>query len=71
MCEVCRMIPCHSSCPNATELVPIYRCMECGSGIFEGDKYLDGPKGYVCEECLEDMATEEILEMLGESLATA
>ena len=46
-------------------------CSKCGEGIFEGDKYFDGLKGYICEECLEDMTPREVLEMLGESLATA
>lgn len=71
MCEVCRMIPCHPSCPNAPEQKLIYSCSKCGYGIFKGDKYLDGPEGYICERCLDDMSSKEILDMLDKSLKTA
>lgn len=71
MCSMCMMTPCHPRCPNAPEPEPVHTCRRCGYGIFEGDKFFDGPDGYVCEECLEDMAVEQILEMLGESLRTA
>ncbi len=71
MCKVCRMIPCNPRCPNAPEPKPKYECSKCGYGIYAGDKYLDGPEGYVCKECLDDMTSGELLEMLGESLATA
>lgn len=71
MCDMCRMIPCHPRCPNASEPVPVHRCDKCGEGIFEGDKYFDSQEGYVCKECLNDMSSDEVLELLGESLATA
>lgn len=28
-------------------------------------------KGYICEKCLDDMSSSELLELVGESLATA
>lgn len=71
MCSVCMRVPCHPRCPNAPEPVPIYRCGKCGEGIFEGDKYYDSQKGYICEECLDDMSSGELLELVGESLASA
>lgn len=71
MCSVCMSVPCHLRCPNAPEPVPVHRCEKCGEGIFEGDKYFNGQEGYICEECLDDMTSGELLEMLGESLATA
>lgn len=37
MCSVCGMNPCHPSCPNAPEPVPVYECCRCGYGILEGD----------------------------------
>lgn len=49
MCSVCRMNPCHPSCPNAPEPVPVYECCRCGYGILEGDKFWDSPEGYMCE----------------------
>ena len=71
MCCVCMSNPCHPRCPNAPEPKLVYICGRCGYGIFEGDKFFEGPDGYVCEECLEDMTVEQILEMLGENLRTA
>nr|UWH97465.1 MAG: hypothetical protein [Bacteriophage sp.] len=43
----------------------------CGYGIFAGDKYFDGPEGYVCETCIDDMSSKEFMEMIGEQLKTA
>lgn len=71
MCSVCMSIPCHPRCPNAPEPVPVHKCEKCGEGIFEGDKYFNGQEGYICEECLDDMSSSELLELVGESLATA
>lgn len=71
MCSVCMSNPCHPRCPNAPEPEPVYTCDKCGYGIFAGDKFFDGPEGYICEECLDDMTTDEILEMFGEKLQTA
>jgi len=71
MCSVCRMTPCRSGCPNAPEPKPVHRCDKCGFGIYEGDLYLDSPKGYVCEICIKDMSSMEMIELLGENLKTA
>ncbi|PWM78363.1 MAG: hypothetical protein DBY41_08860 [Clostridium sp.] len=71
MCSVCMSNPCHPRCPNAPEPEPVYTCNKCGYGIFDGDKFFDGPEGYICEECLDDMTSDEILEMFGEKLQTA
>lgn len=71
MCSVCMSRPCHPRCPNAPEPKPVHTCDKCGYGIFEGDKFLDGPEGYICKECIDDMTADEILEMLGENLRTA
>lgn len=71
MCGMCLRSPCDTRCPNAPEAKIIYTCSKCGYGIFEGEKFLDGPEGYICEECLADMTVKEILEMCGENLRTA
>lgn len=71
VCSICLSNPCNPRCPNAPEPEPIYTCSRCGYGIFDGDKYLDGPDGKICEECLEDMAVSELLGILGEELLTA
>jgi hypothetical protein len=46
-------------------------CSECGTGIFEGEKFYDGYNGPVCMDCLEDMTVSEMVELLGEKLTTA
>lgn len=71
MCSVYGMNPCHPSCPNAPEPVPVYECCRCGYGILEGDKFWDSPAGYMCEDCVDEMDAKEILEMCGESLTEA
>ena len=71
MCSMCLSSPCRQGCPNASEPIPVHTCRKCGSGIYEGEKYFDALEGAVCEECLSDMAMEEILKMCGEELQTA
>lgn len=71
MCSVCLKTPCDSRCPNAPEPKPIYVCEKCGCGIFPGEKFFDGPEGYICEDCIDDMTSKEILEMLGENFRIA
>ena len=60
MCSVCGMNPCHPSCPNAPEPVPVYECCRCGYGILEGDKFWDSPAGYMCEDCVDEMDERDI-----------
>lgn len=55
MCADCMMSVCSSRCPNAPEPKAVSTCCMCGYGIFAGDKYFDGPEGYVCETCIDDM----------------
>lgn len=71
MCSVCLQNPCDSRCPNAPEPDPIYECDKCGCGIFQGEKFFDGPDGYICKKCIDEMTAEEILEMIGENFRTA
>lgn len=59
ICEICRMIPCDSRCPNAPEPPVIYECTTCGAEIRVGERVykLDGYP--YCEECVEN-AREEV-----------
>lgn len=71
MCSVCLSTPCLSRCPSAPDPIPVYKCSECGEGIFEEEKYFDGIDKKVCYECLSGMMVNEILELVGESLSIA
>ena len=71
MCDECHMTPCHPRCPNAPEIKPVYVCEICGYGIYEGEKFFDGPKGYICEECMEEMSAGEFLEMFDKHMKIA
>lgn len=71
MCSVCLKIPCNARCPNAPEPKAVYRCSVCNEGIFRMQKYFETAKGYICNECIEDMSGAELLEMMGERMAVA
>ena len=71
MCEICRQWPCDYRCPNGPEPVPVYKCDECGEGIFEGDEFYDGPDGRVCKDCLDNMSVMEFMKLIGEELRKA
>lgn len=71
MCALCRKEPCDCRCPNAPEPEPVKICARCEEGIFAGEKYFDSPDGPICEECMDGMKANEILEILGEKLDTA
>ena len=47
-------------------------CDQCGEDILEGDKFINFDNNIgVCEFCIEDMTTIEILELLGYQLEEA
>ena len=71
MCSICHSFPHLPGCPEAPEPIPIMRCRKCGEGIFASDKFLDTFSGPICDECLEEMTVEELLEELGERLSVA
>lgn len=71
MCEMCLQTPCDPRCPNAPELKEVHICVKCFEGIYSGEKCFNGPDGYICERCIDDMTSKELLEMLGESLEEA
>lgn len=65
MCSLCLHIPCLKGCPNAPEDMSKYTCCICGNGIYEGDRYVDGPDGEICESCIDDMTSTELLNVFG------
>lgn len=71
MCGVCMKNPCDYRCPNAPEQKEIYICSECFRGIYTGDQFWESSDGCVCEDCLDNKNTEEIMELMGESLRKA
>lgn len=71
MCAVCMQTPCHPRCPNSPEPKPMYWCSICGEGIFEGDKFFQFGNTEICEECMDEMSAEKILDLFGERLITA
>lgn len=71
MCSICHQHLCDTRCPNAPESVPVEICNDCGCEIYEGDKFYNGNDSTICKDCMEDMTVEEILQLLGESLAVA
>lgn len=71
MCALCRKEPCDSGCPNAPDPEPVHKCVMCGFGIFEGDRYWNSPEGPICECCVDDMSGKEILEKMDEELKEA
>jgi len=70
MCFICRMIPCHPRCPNATD-EGVYKCEWCGNPICDGDQYLETVKGKICSWCIEDMTSRELMEVMDLSYETA
>lgn len=71
MCAICNSFPCNSRCPNAEEPRTVHTCEKCGSSIFAGEKYYDSPEGPICKDCMDEMTTDEVLEMLDESYSIA
>ena len=52
ICEICRMSPCDSRCPNAPEPPEVGECDNCGEEIREGEYiYRLGDYKY-CERCV-------------------
>lgn len=72
MCEICGGTFEHfPGCPYEPEPKEIYECCVCGEPICDGDKYIDGIKGCVCEECVQDLSIDEFMEITGEEFEVA
>lgn len=70
MCKECGHYKCTGGCPNYEPKVFDY-CEKCGEAIHAGDNYLNGLDGFYCEECIEDMTKEELIELLGFEMKAA
>ncbi len=71
MCAECLSSPCRTGCPNESERKIISSCGRCSDAIFAGDEYWSNPDGEpLCESCVDDMTTKELLEYLGYELRT-
>lgn len=72
MCEICGGVFEHfPGCPYEPEPKGIYKCCICGAPICDGDKYINGIKGCVCEDCVQDLSIDEFIEITGEEFEVA
>lgn len=63
MCWICKRTPCQVSCPH--ENTSSYeKCAECGGAIYEGQDYYKLTDYYFHEECIGNIDTRDILDML-------
>lgn len=70
VCEICLRSPCLTGCPNEVIQIIGY-CKKCRCDIEIGMKYLDHDSGYICEDCLDEMTTTQLLDLFGEELQVA
>lgn len=45
--------------------VKCFVCDRCGEDVLEGDSYIDVNNNKICEFCIEDMTTKEVVELFG------
>jgi hypothetical protein len=62
MCDICLSTPCLPQCPNAPDPPMVYKCINCGEKILEGDGYYDIDGEIWCEDCIEDCHREAEVE---------
>lgn len=65
MCEYCLTSPCPAGCPNADEPEPTHLCKHCRDGIFCEDEFVEIEGLCYHIDCIKDMGTRELLELLG------
>lgn len=64
MCELCKRIPCLTSCPNFIPPKTSYHCSICREGIYGGERYIENDFGeYIHEDCIKN--TTQLLKWLG------
>ena len=70
MCEYCRQYECPPACPNydgySSSLGTCFGgCELCGSGIYDDVGHYTFKGKHLCEECVEDLVSPELLDFLG------
>lgn len=71
MCNICYRSPCLSGCPNEDEPVAVLLCESCGESICAGDSYHSIGGHDYCADCVDDMSSAKLLELLGIDQMTA
>lgn len=65
MCDLCMRFPCITGCPNSAEPPIVAQCATCGHSIYQGEEITEINSALYHVECLENLTTRELLELLG------
>lgn len=65
MCKLCMSYPCDNRCPNAPEPKAVEHCAYCKDGIFEGEEMVEIDGRFYHVDCIAEMSTTELLNILG------
>ncbi len=69
MCEICHQTFCPEGCPNYQPKLSGLICEECGEPIPVGAVYWDYNGFAVCDDCMQRLDANDILERTGHSLS--
>ena len=71
MCDLCGSYPCVHNCPNSHGPIDVFRCCMCGEYVTSGEWYvkLNGKRYH--EECIEQLGTTDLVELVGGEFAEA
>ena len=71
ICEICRQIPCHPSCPNYVPPKAARYCSICDEGIYGGEDYIVNiDDEYAHYDCVTNLGCREMIEWLGGEVNT-
>ena len=70
ICKICGQYTCPSSCPEFDGYIvgigsASGECEICGARIYEGDEYFRKNGKALCEDCAEELISQELLDFLG------
>jgi len=71
MCTECRQHPHHYLCPDYNPPAGTRVCAACGTGIYEGEEYVEIDRYYYHYECLSEMHHRELLALTGVEIISA
>ena len=68
MCEECFKLICPGSCPETEDYsaelgAPLLYCSVCDSPLYSGDRYICTDNDIYCSECIEELDTDDILNL--------